>query len=157
MEQRGRAAGVAEQNRARKSAVAHDQLLADAARRLHVTDDLVAIGRGVHSHYREVDAHHLEPRRYLRAEVGRGGVRTGEPVREHARLLPQRRDQPVHEPAMLSALANREDVRMPDDGQVILDHQAALHRQAGLPRKRDARADARSDDQHVACQACCRP
>ena len=94
-------------------AVADDHLLVDAARRLGVAARPRRLGRRLLvAHHGEIDAHHLELGRHARAAYTACALRAGQPIGEHLRLFPQRRDQPVDLAAVLRALADRVDVRV---------------------------------------------
>ena len=86
-----------------------------------------------------VDAGDLEIGREHAARIAR--VAPGETLGEHARLLMRRLDQSVADAAMLGAFADRVDARDIRLERVI-DHDAAVHRDAGLARKIGARPDA---------------
>ena len=92
----------------------------------------------------------------LRARVDGVRVASGEPVGQDLRLLPQRRHQAVHLPAMLRALADGVDGGV-GRGEVVAHHDAALDLEAGLPRQLRVGPDAGGDDDQVAVERRRRP
>ena len=127
LQQAGNHRGIAEHDRAAQPPVADDQLLVDAARRLRILHDLVIGIVGVLlAHRGELDAHHLQLGGHARAFVGRVRIRAGEPIGQHARLLPQRRDQPVDHAAMLRAFADRVDALVIRRREIVANDDAAL-------------------------------
>ena len=137
------AARVPEQDRADDAPVARGELAVDPGGA--VGDDGLVVALGV-AGADEVDAGDLELRARHRAEVGRrvAGERGG----RDARLVVDRRDEPVDDPAMLRALSDGEDA-----GQVrahrVVDEDPALAVDAHLAGERRLGADADGDDDEV--------
>ena len=100
--------GVADENHAAQPAVADDDLLVDAERRIFEAHRLGA-GVAPVAGREHLDAHDLELRREHAARVGRPLV-AGDRRGEHLRLLDERRDQAVADAVVLDAFADREDV-----------------------------------------------
>ena len=88
----------------------------------------------------EIDARDLELRRGLRARIA-ADAELREVVREHLRLLEQRRDEAVAGAAVLHAFAEGVDARVVRLHRVAHEH-AALARDAARLRERDVRPDA---------------
>src|SRR5260370_7968750 len=60
------------------------------------------------------------------------GIGPGYVIREHLALFPYWRHQAVGLPAMLHAFANRVDPRIVDRAHLVVDHDRAFDRKAGL-------------------------
>ena len=130
---------VAVEHGAADLVVLHDDLLVDAARRV-LEHELLAVRAAREVAGREeIDARDLELRRGLRARVA-ADPELGEMIREHLRLLEERRDEPVARAAMLHAFAERVDPRVEGLHRVADEH-AALAREAARFRERDVRPD----------------
>ena len=117
------------------AALAHDQLLVDAARGVGVDGDLVGLARRLLlAHHRQLDAHHLQLRAHGRSRRRRrAGAR---PVSRSAstRVCSQSgATRPYTLPAVLRALAHRVDARVVRRGEVVAHHDAALHGERRRP------------------------
>jgi len=75
----------------------------------------------------------------VRLAAGVGRRLAGQRIGQHGSLLPRRSHQPVDLPAVLHALAEREDVRVVSDEPVVHED-AALDSDPGPGRQRDLRA-----------------
>ena len=109
---------------------------------LNCTTSSVGLQVGDAAHARQFDAHHLELGRDLRAGVGGGRVRAGEHLRQHLRLLPQRRDEAVDHAVVLDALADAEHGRVARAELVVHDDRPVAG-DAALLRQFDVRAGCR--------------
>src|SRR5215510_4328076 len=95
----------------------------------------------------DVDAHDFERRRLDRSRVDRPPM-SGQRCGEHLALFVERRHEPVTGPAMLHALAHREDIR----GRglhVVVHDDAALDLYAGFAPNLYVRSDSRRDDDEI--------
>jgi hypothetical protein len=82
------------------------------------------------AHRGELDPHHLELGRQLRAVIGGVRLRLRDVVGQHLGLLPQGRHEPVDAAAMLRALAHDIDIGIVDRAHMVVDHDGALDGEA---------------------------
>jgi hypothetical protein len=141
------AARVAEQDRAEHLAAGRRDELAVRAGGGVGNDDLaLALGRAGRD---ELDAHHVELRRGDRAPIARSRPRRDERPGADARLVVDRRDDPVHDAVVLCALADGEHAGV-GAHEPIVDDDAAVDGDARGAREVDVRADADGDHDEVA-------
>ena len=74
-------------------------------------------------------------------------------IREHLDLFPYRRDQAVGLPAMLHAFADGVDARIVDRAHLVVDHDRAFDREAGLAGDFRIGLDAGGEDHQVAFES----
>jgi hypothetical protein len=150
-EQRRHDRAVADHDGADEPLLAHDQLLVDAPRRLGICDDFVIFVRGLFlAHHREIDARHFELRRRARTHVDRARIASAQSIGEHLGLFPQRRDEAVHAPAVLSAFADGIHIR--HAREVVADDDAALDGKSGASCELHVRTHAGGNHHHVAVE-----
>jgi hypothetical protein len=149
LDERGSGGGVPHHHGADQLTAADDELAVGRLALLDHLDDPVRLEQPVeHAEGRHLDAGDLEARVDLRAQIARARVRAGEDGREHVGLLPGRGDEPVGGALVLGALADRVDARRLG-GERVVDHDAAVHEQAGGLADLDPRAHPAGHHQEV--------
>ncbi len=144
---------VAEKHGPDELVVSHDHGLVRTAAWFVELDELVGVALGtLDAHRGDVHSGHLELRGRSRTVIRRSGIHSAQDVGEHGRLLPQRRHQPVHLPAMLTALTDRVDGTLVLAAHLVVDDDAALDHQPASSSEVDVGPDAGRDDDHVGGQ-----
>ena len=152
LHQRAGGVGFAQENRAVQSVVANNQFFIHPARGLPVDHDFI-LGLGFFglAHRGKFDAHDFEFGRQLGACIPRRRIGLGDDIGQGPGLLPDRIDQPIDDAPVLDALAHGKHVRVARP-QLVVTHNPALNRQAGVGRNFDNRPNAGADHDHIGLQ-----